>query len=72
MSAVSEKSKAHVHMWVVCSVSQLRSSWVREGRRELGLRAAGSGWREQLGSAIGCLGQQGENKIEKRLARGDF
>lgn len=48
VSAVSEESKAHVHMWVVCSMSQLRDCWILEGRRKLGLRASGSGWRELL------------------------
>lgn len=72
MSAVSKESKAHVHMWIVRSMSQLRDCWILEGRRKLGLRAAGSGWRGQLGSSIGCLGHQGGNMIEKRLAQDDF
>lgn len=70
MSAVSEKSKAHVHMWVVCFMSQLRDCWIQEGRRKLGLRAVGSGWREQLGSTIGCLGHQGREQDRKETDPG--
>lgn len=61
MSPVSEESEAHAHMWAVCSASQRKGE---PGTQSSSLRL------EKADG--GCLGHQGEGKIEKRLAQDDF